>query len=258
MSTCPENDIHSVYLDNELPVHYVEKYEKHVATCPACQAQLQKLRKLRAAVQSDSTSICLTSSDMEQSYDRLLSRLSYTKTTRKHSGPVLQLPSTVKYILSGAAAAAVIAIILPVRIQDSVSASLVATQPTQNAVTVSNAQSFTPVARTSAVPQKHQRLVVDGEITPSTLSSVLGSQSASFVVYPATESFDETAVYPIRIGTPEGIQTVSDETMQKTSLSSYDMFMEIPEHAEQSKQKGMVLHIYSPFASLSLEIGNGN
>ncbi|MBP5452686.1 MAG: zf-HC2 domain-containing protein, partial [Treponema sp.] len=47
MSTCPEKDIHSIYLDNELPAAYVADYEAHVESCPECKAQLEKLRMLR-------------------------------------------------------------------------------------------------------------------------------------------------------------------------------------------------------------------
>ena len=33
MSFCPSKDIHSVYLDNELPEVYKAEYEAHIAVC---------------------------------------------------------------------------------------------------------------------------------------------------------------------------------------------------------------------------------
>ena len=41
MSTCPENDIHSLYLDNELPLSYREEYEAHIKSCPKCAKKLE-------------------------------------------------------------------------------------------------------------------------------------------------------------------------------------------------------------------------
>ena len=35
MSTCPTKEIHSLYLDNELPQNHKEEYEAHIAGCEA-------------------------------------------------------------------------------------------------------------------------------------------------------------------------------------------------------------------------------
>ncbi len=50
MFHCPENDIHSIYLDGELPQNFVKDYEAHLASCPKCAAKLEKLKKIRAAL----------------------------------------------------------------------------------------------------------------------------------------------------------------------------------------------------------------
>ena len=34
MFTCPEDDIHSIYADGELPKNYVAEYEAHVNSAP--------------------------------------------------------------------------------------------------------------------------------------------------------------------------------------------------------------------------------
>ena len=46
MFTCPEDDIHSIYLDNELPPNFVAEYEAHVASCPKCKAKNEKFKKI--------------------------------------------------------------------------------------------------------------------------------------------------------------------------------------------------------------------
>ena len=33
MSTCPEKDIHSIYVDGELPENYIKQYESHLSSC---------------------------------------------------------------------------------------------------------------------------------------------------------------------------------------------------------------------------------
>ena len=57
MSFCPSKDIHSVYLDNELPEIYKAEYESHIALCPKCKAELERLRGLRAVLKADSDEI---------------------------------------------------------------------------------------------------------------------------------------------------------------------------------------------------------
>ena len=57
MDTCPEKDIHSIYLDNELPKQYLEKYQSHIASCPKCQMQLEQLKNIRQTLKDDSDSL---------------------------------------------------------------------------------------------------------------------------------------------------------------------------------------------------------
>ena len=45
MYSCPTDDIHSVYIDNELPQNYVSDYENHLKVCPKCSAKVEQLKK---------------------------------------------------------------------------------------------------------------------------------------------------------------------------------------------------------------------
>ena len=53
MSTCPTKEIHSLYLDNELPQTHKEQYEAHIAACDKCRAEYEKLRAVRAVFEKD-------------------------------------------------------------------------------------------------------------------------------------------------------------------------------------------------------------
>ena len=52
MSFCPSKDIHSVYLDGELPEVYKAEYESHLKICPTCQKELDKIKALRGIFQA--------------------------------------------------------------------------------------------------------------------------------------------------------------------------------------------------------------
>ena len=56
MSTCPENDIHSIYLDGELPEIYKAEYEAHLNNCIKCRTKLEQMKKIHEAFQYDSAS----------------------------------------------------------------------------------------------------------------------------------------------------------------------------------------------------------
>ena len=104
MSTCPEKDIHSIYLDNELPAAYVAEYEAHIAECPKCRAQLEKLRIMYSVFSQDSKSMELSQRDLDDSFNRLQARLSYSRHA-KEERVLTFTPKKAVYALAGAAAA---------------------------------------------------------------------------------------------------------------------------------------------------------
>ena len=53
MSFCPSDDIHSIYLDNELPGDYKNLYEAHVKNCPECQKKLNMLKGVSSLLRQD-------------------------------------------------------------------------------------------------------------------------------------------------------------------------------------------------------------
>ena len=115
MFSCPTDDIHSVYLDGELPLSYVNEYERHVSMCEKCAQRQESLRRIRKNFAEDSKNIALDSHFMDESYSRLMTKMSYSKNTRRVRPFLLQ-----KTLVGFSAAAAVLlAVVLPFGISDS-------------------------------------------------------------------------------------------------------------------------------------------
>jgi hypothetical protein len=77
MYTCPENDVHLLYCDNELPAKERAKYETHLQTCGLCAKKLHSLQVIRHAFNQDAAHIGMKDADLAISYQRLQSRLRY-------------------------------------------------------------------------------------------------------------------------------------------------------------------------------------
>lgn len=122
MSTCPDIEIHSLYLDNELPENFKAEFESHIASCEKCKAKLEKMKKTHQIFQSDSQNLNLDKVFLDQSFERLQSRMRYAKVI-KESEPksTMMFPEAKKYLPVAIAAAAVFALVLPLgmRTKDS-------------------------------------------------------------------------------------------------------------------------------------------
>ena len=116
MFHCPENDIHSIYLDGELPKNFVKDYEAHLASCQKCRAKLEKLKAVHAAFAADSKSLDVDETFKAQSFERLQSRMRFSKVV-KIAEPKKNVVRMTSFIPLAAAAAAVFALVLPVRMK---------------------------------------------------------------------------------------------------------------------------------------------
>lgn len=119
MSFCPTKDIHSIYLDNELPENYKAEYEAHLKVCSKCSQELNKLRTLHELFDSDAKSITPDEHYLDQSYDRLKARMAFTKNVHKSEK---RISANIKYVYSAVAAVAVVALIIPIRLNSNKSA----------------------------------------------------------------------------------------------------------------------------------------
>ena len=115
MSTCPTKEIHSLYLDNELPQSHKEQYEAHIAACDSCKAQLEKLRAIRGVFQKDAEYVSPDQKFLDASYERLMLKMKYSKNTAHVSAPRVS-SKTWKIIVPAAAAAAILALAIPLKL----------------------------------------------------------------------------------------------------------------------------------------------
>ncbi|MBQ0050764.1 MAG: hypothetical protein KBT11_01720 [Treponema sp.] len=109
MSTSPEKDLHSVYIDGEMPEKYVSQYKAAVEADPAAKAEFEKMQSLHNILQEDAKSKTVDQSFADKSFERLQSRMSYSRTISVTKKSYV-IPFA-KYASSFAAAAAVFAVV---------------------------------------------------------------------------------------------------------------------------------------------------
>ena len=117
MSFCPSKDIHSVYLDGELPENYKAEYELHVSHCEECRKELEQLKALRSLFKADADSLELDQKFMDESFQRLQIKMAYSRNVGKV--PQKSPFKVISYVASGVAAAAVLALVLPLGLKSN-------------------------------------------------------------------------------------------------------------------------------------------
>lgn len=159
MSFCPSKDIHSVYLDGELPENYKVEYENHLKTCSKCQKELEQMKIVRDFFKNDSKSLELDEHFMSDSFDRLQIKMAYNRNTVPHKK---YNKTSFNYFISAAAAAAVFALIIPIRMNTM----------KNNTVTEQEISSVVPVTTAKNVSfDSGKSVLVSGNIQEADLSS---------------------------------------------------------------------------------------
>ena len=144
MSFCPSKDIHSVYLDGELPENYKAEYELHIANCEKCRKELEQLKAIHSLFKADSDSLNLDEHFMDESFQRLQIKMAYSKNIGKV--PQKSPFKVISYVASGVAAAAVLALVLPLGLKSNKASTEAAT------ATVVTSPLIQSVSSVSAVP----------------------------------------------------------------------------------------------------------
>lgn len=136
MFTCPDKEIHSVYLDGELPPRIACDYEAHIALCGKCRAELERMRIVHEVLSKDALLITPSEAFKQKSWEKLSSRLRYSKVVRNtrpswgalgvQGGFASGFARGVWHVLPAAAAAAVVAVVLPLRLRSSNQSSAIA------------------------------------------------------------------------------------------------------------------------------------
>ena len=169
MSFCPSKDIHSLYVDGELPEKFKTEYERHLANCEKCQRELAKVRTIHSALNSDADTIKLDEKFMEDSFQRLQIKMVYSKNTQ-----LLKANPKYKSIgyVAGIAAAAVVALVVPVRINSAKNSERsIISLPTTNGMTVSTNNINFSSGRSD---------VVSGNISEASMSPTSRVQTTTF------------------------------------------------------------------------------
>lgn len=160
MYTCPEKDIHSIYVDNELPAAYCGDYESHIKSCPKCAAELKKMQAIHENLRMDAASHTPDEHFVEESFSRLQTRMSYSKVTKtsRHTFAF----STLKLTVPATAAAAVFALLfVPLSWRGAAAAEKTAMQT---------------ITRASLKPIAKNAVIVDGNISHTSLASLFSAK----------------------------------------------------------------------------------
>ena len=187
MSFCLSKDIHSIYLDKELPENYKLEYEEHVKNCPECQKELNKLKLIHDALKSDSDSIKLDDDFLEKSYERLQIKMAYKNnvTKARRTSNV-----NIKYGLTAvaAAAAALFALVIPVTLNSNKKNS-VTTQPALASVSsvsqISNSTSA--IAANNVSINSGRNVLVSGNMLDTVIRPEAGIDNGKTLVKKAKD-----------------------------------------------------------------------
>lgn len=185
MSFCLSKDIHSIYLDKELPENYKLEYEEHVKNCPECQKELNKLKLIHDALKSDSDSIKLDDDFLEKSYERLQIKMAY-----KNNVTMARRTSNVniKYGLTAVAAAALFALVIPVTLNSNKKNS-VTTQPALASVSsvsqISNSTSA--IAANNVSINSGRNVLVSGNMLDTVIRPEAGIDNGKTLVKKAKD-----------------------------------------------------------------------
>lgn len=192
MSFCPTRDVHSIYIDNEMPQKYIAEYEAHIRDCPKCQHELAALKSVHEILRADADisspeNIFGSKTYMDDSYRRLLIKMSYNKNTkfnRNYANDRFKkgVLDTVRYAIPTAVAAAILAVILPVRTMNSKVQTSIAEEPI---VTVAQQPSALQYGAAQTIPSaasvsfnKDRGVFISGNIHESVLP--IGNTSKTF------------------------------------------------------------------------------
>ncbi len=192
MSFCPNKDIHSVYLDGELPENYKAEYELHISHCEKCRKELEQLKAVRAMFKADADSLKLDEHFVDESFQRLQIKMAYSKNIGKV--PQKSPFKVISYVASGLAAAAVLALVLPLGLKSTAasnasvasSASVVASPLIHSVSSVSNVPitAVSTAAKTSGNNvsfDSGRSVLVSGNIQDVVLSSEKHRKSKSSI-----------------------------------------------------------------------------
>ncbi|WP_407428851.1 hypothetical protein [Treponema sp.] len=221
MSTSLEKDLHSVYIDGEMPESFVSQYESLVSANPEAKSSLEKMQKLHDLLQEDSSQKTVSSDFIDQSFERLQTKMRYAKnvsfadsSSSKNSKSFI-IPFA-KYASSFVAAAAVFAVVfIPVHYNSLKSAKETAVA----AISIMKEKSIEPIAK--------KDVIVDGSINKEDLSNGLAISENSLAKTDSNQNEADLS------------STVEQKTIYATNLASNTANSSIPFIHERSTRNSI-------------------
>ena len=166
MSTSLEKDLHSVYIDGEMPESFVSQYESIVSSSEEEKAILEKMRSLHSLLQEDSAQKTVSHDFMEESFERLQTKMRYARNVSLAGEKKSFVTPFVKYASSFVAAAAVFAVVfIPLHNNSLKNAKETAVA----AISIMKEKGIEPIAQ--------KDVVIDGNINKEDLPKVLAVKS---------------------------------------------------------------------------------
>ncbi|MCR4949402.1 MAG: zf-HC2 domain-containing protein [Treponema sp.] len=178
MSFCPTKDIHSVYLDGELPEVYKAEYEQHIQNCEKCRKELMQLKAIHSLFKADSDSMNLDSHYMDESFQRLQIKMAYSKNIGKT--PKKSPFKVISYVTSGIAAAAVFALVLPSGAKEEKTENITVAAPIATSIPMKAVSTAKTVSANNVSFDSGRSVVLSGNIQDVVLSSENQRKSISF------------------------------------------------------------------------------
>lgn len=168
MSTSLEKDLHSVYIDGEMPESFISQYESIVQADSGEKSRLEKMQKIHSLLQEDSSEKTVSDQFIEESFARLQTKMRYAKNVEFAEPPKSFVSPFIKYASSFAAAAAVFAVVFIPLHYNSLSK---AKETAVAAISIIKGKEIEPIAK--------KDVVIDGNINKEDLPKVLAVKSES-------------------------------------------------------------------------------
>ncbi len=170
MSTYPEKDLHSVYLDGELPDDFVEKYETLVKSSEKSSAELKKMQKIHELLKEDSEKKDkeITQEFIDASFDRLMTKMKYSKVIQQSTEKSpFAFSNIARWTVPFAAAAVFAVIVAPTFMTARSGLSPLNGELKTISLANANTGNITPLAENN--------VIIDGDIRSDALASVFGA-----------------------------------------------------------------------------------
>jgi len=185
MSICPSNDIHSVFVDGELPEEFKEEYLSHISSCDKCKKVLETMKCIRHSLIQDKDSIILSKAHIDKGYEKLEDMLDFKKITSHLD--FSKFTPLINRLVPAVAAALLIAFFLPVGLKRAFApqysadyiSQILSTQSPFNAQTIS-----------SVIEQENSTSLIKSAqyLTSINLENIIENKTETHNIYAPTEN----------------------------------------------------------------------